>query len=194
MLKLTKILLILLFVNQAYSIDKNSIFKELKSKYKNIESIEILYSNAQNSDIKGELIALKGNKYRISMGSRIISCDGKTVWNYSIPQKSILISEFKELKSVSIENLFFSEINQSKVLSLNTINSTESDAKYELSLVNEKTDFSYKLFLDENKNIKSIYFEDMDEEWLIEKLNINIKVNKNFEPNISDVIEVIDLR
>ena len=59
---------------------------------------------------------------------------------------------------------------------------------------NEKTDFSYKLFLDENKNIKSIYFEDMDEEWIIEKLNINTKINDKFEPKIADDIEVIDLR
>lgn len=194
MLKLINLLLIFLFVNQSYAIDKNSVFNELKSNYKNIKSIEIIYSNAQNSDIKGELTAIKGNKYRITMGSRIITCDGTNVWNYSIPQKSVLISKFKESKSVSIENLFFTEINESIVLSLSNLNSTKNNSKYELSLKNEKTDFAYKLYLDENKNIKSIYFEDMEEEWIIEKLNINTKINDKFEPKFADDIEIIDLR
>ena len=122
MLKLSSLFII--FSSFLFAIDKNSAHKELKDKFSNLKTLAINYVNSYNPDIRGEIIAEKGNKYIISLGDRIITSDGKVVWNYSISQKTVMVSNFKELNSVSIESIFFKELNESKAQSLKSVSSS----------------------------------------------------------------------
>ncbi len=194
MRSLISVLLVFTFVYYSYPIDKKSLFNDLKQEFNDLNSIEIYFVNRDNPDINGHIIAKKGNKYRITMGDRIISSDGATVWNYSSTQNTVLISNFKEINSSSLENLFFTEINNSKPLTLNSINSSSKPYTYELSILNEESEVKYKLFLTDTKTIHSVLFDDIDEEWIIEKLNKNISTPNSFEPKFNKDIEIIDLR
>lgn len=194
MRSLISVLLVFTFVYYSYPIDKKSLFNDLKQEFNDLNSIEIYFVNRDNPDINGHIIAKKGNKYRITMGDRIISSDGATVWNYSSTQNTVLISNFKEINSSSLENLFFTEINNSKPLTLNSINSSSKPYTYELSILNEESEVKYKLFLTDTKTIHSVLFDDIDEEWIIEKLNKNISTPNSFKPKFNKDIEIIDLR
>jgi outer membrane lipoprotein-sorting protein len=194
MQNLISVFLIFIFASSLFAIDKKSLFNELKEEFKELNSIEIYFVNRDTPEVTGHIIAKKGNKYRITMGDRIISSDGVTVWNYSITQNTVLISNFKEINSGSLENLFFTEINNSKPISLNTINSTSKPYKYELKIQNDETEMSYKIFLSDSKKIYSVLFDDIDEEWILEKLNKNISTPVSFEPKFDKDVEIIDLR
>lgn len=194
MRNLISVFLIFIFASSLFAIDKKSLFNELKDEFKELNSIEIYFINRDTPEVTGHIIAKKGNKYRITMGDRIISSDGVTVWNYSITQNTVLISNFKEINSGSLENLFFTEINNSKPISLNTINSTSKPYKYELKIKNDETEMSYKIFLSDSKKIYSVLFDDIDEEWILEKLNKNITTPSSFEPKFDKDVEIIDLR
>lgn len=194
MLKLSSFIFTLLFSVPLFCINKNDTFESIKDKYKNVESIYIeFYMNNQPKSI-GKVTAKKGNKYKIDFQNRLIFCNGKTLWNYSKSDNKVLISNFKELQNISLEKLFFSEMKESTPIELSKINTNNENKAWELELKNTKTNMLYNLYLNSNYDIVSIKILDYKQEWFIKQIEVNKSNKENFDFNISDKMEVIDLR
>ena len=76
------------------------------SKYRSLSSIRM---NISASDgMRGTIVARRGGRYRIEVGSRTIVCDGKTVWSADAASRSVVINEYKPYSAdVSLEKVFF---------------------------------------------------------------------------------------
>lgn len=196
MQSLIKITIFLLFLNsiQALGLNKNELLNSLQSKYKSINQVYLEFSNINNPDIIGTITAKKGNNYKIDYFGRIIYCNGKTIWNYSKNDNKVLISNYKDLQNISLESLFFKELNDSKAIELNKVNSNDKEKSWELKLKNSKTEFEYVLYLNENKDITSIKFTEIDQEWKILKIDLKNSSEESFEFKVTEKMEVIDLR
>lgn len=196
MQSLIKITIFLLFLNsiQALGLNKNELLNSLQSKYKSINQVYLEFSNINNPDIIGTITAKKGNIYKIDYFGRIIYCNGKTIWNFSKNDNKVLISNYKDLQNISLESLFFKELNDSKAIELNKVNSNDKEKSWELKLKNSKTEFEYVLYLNENKDITSIKFTEIDQEWKILKIDLKNSSEESFEFKVTEKMEVIDLR
>ncbi len=190
-----------ILIQDVYCLDHSELYNLLKQKYSHLDKISFDYQNAENKNFTGNLIAKSGNKYKINLGNRIIYCDSKSVWNFSILDKNVIISNFNSLKSGSIENLFFDLINKYKSEKLSNINNSKGHSRYLLTLLPIKQDDKLfdkvELFLDQNNNINtvSIIKNYQKETWNIFNVKLNEKVDDIlFKFENKNNIEVIDLR
>ena len=193
MLRLSSIILLIGAVCSFSQISKKAVLDTLQNRFNNLESISFKFYNEDIDELKGQLIAVKGNKYKLEIGDKIIVSDSDTVWNYSIKENTVLVSEFKDLKSVSIENIFFEYLNNSDPISLSKVNTSFGDNYYKLELENTKEELKFSLFLNRNLDVKGFHFEDRDETWIIENLRINPPPPTRFKFDASEDAEVIQL-
>lgn len=198
------LILILITTSQVFSqLDKDKIFEKMKLQYSKLNSISLSFKLNDNSLVKGDLLAKKGNKYLLTIANRKIYCNGKNIWNYSPENKSVLLSNYTEHgESASIEKIFFEFTKNYKPNKYykNQSNNTFSSHILELVPIAESSDdiTMIKLFInpDELDILSiSIYRNYAEENWLISnlKLNPNIADNK-FEYKTIDNVELIDLR
>ncbi|MBQ6269104.1 MAG: hypothetical protein IJK61_03155 [Bacteroidetes bacterium] len=177
--------------------DKNTIFTKIKKTYSNLDNIQIEFTDNQKSSIYYILTASKGNKYSLVGKDRQIYCDGKTVWNYNIKEKNVLISDFDEdMTNFTIDYFFFKIIPNLTPTSLTTKNKT-----YILDL-KSKTDY------DEIKTVKLVITKDLKKinsieinsnmgwfTWYIKSINTNLKLKSNsYYFTIPKNVEIIDCR
>ena len=131
--------------------------------YGNIESVSLNFKLVGN-DFSGNLIAKKGNKYKMNLGDRIIICDGKTIWNYSEKDNKVVIGDFqKDNENISLEDIFFSFIENFEPV----------------SLISMKDGNSYLIKLKSKDSIN--YMPDISE--------VNLKISKKF---IIESIQIIE--
>ena len=107
---------------------KDEVFSKIVKKYKNIGSISFSFQNEEITGFAGILKAKKNNKYIIEANDRIIKCNGKTLWNYSISEKKVIISDFEEnyVEENSIETIFFNFLNDYEPNDLKSEQSSKS--------------------------------------------------------------------
>lgn len=195
-------LLLILFTNILFSQnDKNEVYNNLISKYKNLKTISINYISEDGSS--ANLKAKKGDKYIINLNNRIITSDGKTIWNYNKKENNVIISNknINMKNQFSIDDLFFDIINNSKVLSLNNVNKSNSNISKLIEI--EPTNKSYKIDkieigLSSNNDIKNIKFK-LDGKpiiFTISDIKINLEISdKAFKfDNPNKETETIDMR
>lgn len=203
MQELSKIIILLLIFNISNSLsnDKDEIFEKLKDKYSNLVSISFDFKSDNKMGLEANITAKKGNKYRITMKERLIYCNSKTVWNYSIRDKNVLISNFNNLKSGSLEQIFFDFVkNYNAIKSSKSINSTGKNyTSIELQAIDKKNaDYdSIELQIDDNLSINGIVLVKnyKKESFIISNIKLNDKIDdKYFEFDGNDKIEKIDLR
>lgn len=195
MLRLTSYMIVFfLLVSISFSKNKKDVLKELQSKFQNIENIYFEFHIKNDNSNVGTINAKKGNNYKIIFNKRVITCNGETLWNYSLIDNKVLISNFKQLENVSIENFFFEELKNCEPVSLTSLNINEKEKKYELKLKNKKTNFEYTLYLNNTYEIISIILGNDELEWYINNLEINKSSNEKYEFKPSDKMEIIDLR
>ena len=182
---------------------KEDIFKALKDKYGNLESISADFSLSNNSVVKGKFLAKSGNKYIMQMDNRIITCNGSTLWNYSIRQNNVVISKFEEMSDeVSVEKILFDLINGYKILEAKKEVSSGKQSNFVVTLQKNSTSDNVlnkvKIWVNpKNYIINSIGIDRGGdfEIWNLSNLKINPKLDNNkFEFSIPKNAEQIDLR
>jgi outer membrane lipoprotein-sorting protein len=159
---------------------KEDLHRQIKEKYSSMESLSLKFT--LDGGNYGELKAKKGNKYQIVMNDRIITCNGSKVWNYSIADKTVIISRFDaKMKDVSLEDIFFDLIKNSKAISLNSTSSSKGESQYELEIQAEKNKNIQKLILVVDKNtseIKAIKINmnNVSQKWFINAISTSSKL------------------
>ncbi len=186
--------------------DKVEVFEKIKKKYGNISAISVDFFNAQDSRVKYSLKAQKGNKFNLRTDNRRIISNGKTIWNYSVHNKNVIISDFDEgISSFTLDYFFFNVLPQLVPIELKSELSS-SMKKNNILLLNYKNKselgeagFNYvKLFLssDFSKIMEIELNGDMGQQnWVIQKIKANPKLkNKLFEFKAPKDVEIIDYR
>jgi len=107
----------IILINQAFSQDKKAeqILKAIAAKYKSFKSYraDFVYTlenkkDKLNINKKGALYVKQG-KYRLEMGSILIMCDNKTLWNYNKDNNEVQISDYDPNSA---------EVNPSKIFTI----------------------------------------------------------------------------
>jgi len=182
--------------------DKDKVYNQLLEKYGDLSSISLKYRSMDNRNIEGAIEAKRGNKYIIKMGNRIITCNGMSIWNYSIDDKNVIISKFdSDLHSNSIEKMFFSLLEEFIPSEMKKESSTRGTTFTILTLDGPKgSKFDVQkinLWLNRNMEIESfsLFRSGIEEKWAIWDIALNKKIaNKTFDFIVPKGTEVIDLR
>jgi|YNPMSStandDraft_1061717.scaffolds.fasta_scaffold00431_20 outer membrane lipoprotein-sorting protein len=195
-----KILIFLLAFASIFAQDKDQVYNSLLKKYGNLTSISLKFKSLSNANIEGKLEAQKGNKYILHLGDRTLTCNGKTLWNYSSEEKNVIISNFdSNVHTNSLENFFFTLISQLNPVELKKESSSRGTSFTILTLEpKEISEFNkIKVWIDTQGEIVSIsiFKNKVEEKWAIWDFRINPKFDKNhFTFKIPKDVEVIDLR
>lgn len=198
------LILLMIFINSVNAQqDKDKIFEKLKKQYAELQTISLNFTLNENTFIKGQLNAKKGNKYILSFGNKIIYCNNKIIWNYSPTNNSVIISNYDDSnESISIEKIFFqfTEDFKAEKLYKNQISNNESSTILELIPKNSNQSDISKIKISINTNnlnisnvvIVSNYNE---ESWKISNLKLNTNIDDNrFDFKVPENVEIIDLR
>jgi len=95
---------ILLSLGSLAAVPENAqeILEKVRAKYASIKDAELRFSQLTRFSLSkleqrgsGTLYLKKENKYRIETDDQTIVTDGQTVWSYSIPNKQVLVDNFK---------------------------------------------------------------------------------------------------
>lgn len=89
------------------------VYNAVKKKYGGASSLQCSFSSVLGGQqpITGTVKAKKGNKYVLNLGSRIITCNGETVWNYTKTTNTVVVSNYEDKGQISIEKVFFTFLN-----------------------------------------------------------------------------------
>jgi len=202
--KITIIFFILfLFNNSLFSQSKEEVFSQIGNKYKKISSISFNFQNEEMKSFSGSLKAKKNNKYIIEASDRIIRCNGKTLWNYSLTDNKVIISDFEEsyVEENSIETIFFSFLNDYEPIELKREQSSKSSSLL-LVLKKKKADSKsnneIKIWLEPKTLIPvklQIYNNNEKSNWFVSNLKTDLNLNDSqFNFTVPKEAEVIDLR
>jgi outer membrane lipoprotein-sorting protein len=185
------ILLVLLFITSIGLLaqDKASVFKELQNKFKGINSVSFSFKDV-DSKYSGTISSEKGNKYKIKSNDRVITCNGKKIYNYTPNDNKVLVSNFDENNpTLSIEKFFFEFINVLTPESITKEHSTKAtnglillSLKAEENFAKKNKIKNIKIWLDKSNEIQYIAFNFQNKEqfYKIENLKTNIKIKKDF--------------
>jgi outer membrane lipoprotein-sorting protein len=196
--------LLITFTSLIYSqATKEQVFFELVNIYKHVRQVSFHF-NLIEENFSGSLTAKKGNKYKMVIGDRLVISDGKTIWNFSPKENKVVISNFEEIKDqVSLENLFFSFLENFEPANIKESNEHSENGIYILSL-HAKEKFksfhhinSVELWVDRGTYdiLRFIITNPQKMTWQISKLRLRKKAKDNlfkFIPN--DDCTIIDLR
>ncbi len=181
--------------------DKDAVYNALLDKYGELTSISLKFQSMNNKSITGSLTAKKGNKYVLKIGSRTITCNGKSLWNYSTDDSVVIITKFdKSIHTNSIENMFFSLLEEFSPIAMKSESSSKGTSFTVLTLGsnNSQSDIKQiKLWIGKNGDIASFSLikNSSEEKWAVWDILINKKVqDKQFEFSAPKGAEIMDLR
>ena len=194
------VFLIISTSNSVSELSKQDVYLKLLDIYGKVESVSLDFKLV-GRDFSGNLIAKKGNKYKMKIDDRLIICNGKTIWNYSKKDNKVVIGDFqKDNENISLEDIFFSFIENFKPISLLSLDDSNS---YSIKLkskdsINYMSDISeVNLKITKKYIIKSIQIIENNETltWQINKLKCTNHIDDNeFEFTLPKKCTVIDLR
>lgn len=185
-----------------FSLDKDKVFEKLKTKYLSTNALRISFT-IDKSLVQGTLVVRPPNLFRLELKKgkdieNIIVCDGKAVWNYSPPNKNVIISNILASDAASIENLFTNFLDKYKAQSLASENNSALGSSLVLTLMPpEPANPPVRIYLDKDLVIKAIDLGSGEHFsfYLIKRIQINPKIPQNyFECRPPKDVEVFDYR
>ncbi len=197
------IFLFLLFPFLAFAQSPKDILKSIQNKVKNSAGFESTFKqsfggNTKNKSVNtGKFIFTYGDKYIVEAKNFKINSDGKTVWNYNVKQKRVLISNTSdEASSFSIDRYLF------KVPDLCNITLIKNGVyPNSISLVPKSNDLEFtsaEVYADENYIVKKVIITDTNNITYILELTDNKVITDiskyNFTFEIPKGIKVVDMR
>lgn len=199
-----KTLFIFLFIPfLLFAQSPKDILKSIQNKVKNSVGFESSFKqsfagNSKNKSINtGKFIFAYGDRYIVESKSFVITCDGKTVWNYNLKQKRVLISSSTdEASSFSIDKYLFKV---PELCNLTLIKSSPFPNAISLVPRNNELEFrSAEVYADENFIVKKVVITDTNNITYILELADNKVINDikkyNFTFEIPKGIKVVDMR
>lgn len=180
-------------------VSKEAVFEALREKIGDAEAVTVECENKKQS-ISAELRASKSGKYKLITMQRIIYCDGESIWNYSVFDRRMIVSDYENLGTVSLENLFFALLNDYKPKSISTTFTSSAGKVYKLNIVPKEENPDYPevtLWLDrETKDIKKIYYDSSlgKETWDIKRIRLHETDDADYRFYPPERTRIIDLR
>jgi hypothetical protein len=178
-----------------YALDMNTAFAKLKDKYTKTDKmlLELAMPNEAKPFMK--VFISKGKGYRLDLPDRIISSDYKYVWNYSVKDKTCIISDYEE-NLESMDTFFFKMLAKMKPVKLIKSTGTKYISEYILELEDKESGGKYKLGFSGDYVLKEIEIKDemQDNHLVVKKIDTNPKDKSDFEIKTDDKVEIIDLR
>ncbi|MPN27267.1 Outer-membrane lipoprotein carrier protein [bioreactor metagenome] len=157
--------------------DKNTVYKNLITKYGKINTIAVVLEESGNNLV---LKAKRGNKYNISMSGINVISDGKTIWTYNPMIKNVVISNFvADMSGLTLDYFFFNVIEKLQPVALKTEVSTSKKKRLILELQAKDKNMEIQkvnLFINEKiSNITAIEVTTKSnvQKWTIKNLDIN---------------------
>lgn len=178
-----------------FSLGKEETFKKLKSEFEDAKTIFIVAFSETSGDTL-DIVISEGNKYQIRAVDRILTSDGDTLWNYSVEDSNVIISNIDDfLTETSIENIFFEKLNSLKPYKLSSGIDTRFGSYNKLELKSENEDESIVVYLDKKNNIVALKIINnlSDELWNILKFKTT-KKEREYRFRVPNGVEIIDLR
>jgi outer membrane lipoprotein-sorting protein len=127
-------------------IESSAVFDNVLKKYSGVKSVSFSFTSTEQPGLKGKIKAKLGNKYIITTGDRTITCNGKSIWNFTKKDNKVVLSSYEEAESdeLSIEKVFFNFLQQYKAVSVAKNTSSVGPPAYEIVLEpkNKPTKFS----------------------------------------------------
>ncbi|MGK9370047.1 LolA family protein [Melioribacter sp. Ez-97] len=191
MLRFAMILLLLI-----QSAQTDPLLKKLQDRFNSIDNFAADFKfTSPAMNISGKFIYKKQNKFVIESGARKIVSDSRSVWNYDITGKRVIVSDFKEEpSSFTIERYLFELPKKCDVK-----NFKDDEGKNYLELIpNNEMDFKKIIIEISDDFFRKIEITDFNGEKHILELN-NIKTDVKLREEIFTFvppkgIRVIDLR
>jgi|GEM_PF-3393545 len=192
-----RMMLVVFFVTSLslFSLGKEETFKKLKSEFDTAKTINIIAFSETSGDTL-DIVISEGNKYQIRTTARILTSDGDTLWNYSVEDSNVIISNIDEyLTETSIENIFFEKLNSLKPYKMSSGIDSRLGSYNKLELRSENEEENIVVYLDKKNNIVALKIINnlSDELWNILKFKTS-KNEREYRFRIPNGIEVIDLR
>jgi Outer membrane lipoprotein carrier protein LolA len=204
MQKLNNILIIffIIFIPTLNAADKYNVFNELIIKIDTSKRLKVDYFDDNltdnSSDNIGSIYIEKNNKFRIKIGQRIIASDGKTVWNYDLKNKKLIITNFENDEGqISIPNILMNLKNNYKPHSLKkNHHSSGAGIIWILELISKVDGSKIEFILDKNHKLKNITFssEEFIQSWKIKSLHFDPPKLKILKLSDDSEFDIIDLR
>ncbi len=195
-MKNSLIIIALLLVSiSAYSMDMNTAFSKLKSKYTKTDKMLLELAMPGETVPFMKVYIEKSKGYRLDLPDRIISSDYKSVWNYAIADKTCVISEYEE-DLESMDKFFFKMLNKMKPIKLIKSSGTKYISDYVLELEDSESGGKYKLGFSGDYELKEIEIKDdiQDNHFVVTKIDTSPKPRSSFEIKTDEKVEIIDLR
>lgn len=194
--KHTILILLFLVPLQILALDKDKVFETLKRKFTKVESIAVEFYSTNYK--RGNLLAKKGGRFRLQVGSRLIVSNGKEIWNYSATEKKVVIQKVEISNTISLDNFLLNFAIDFEPVSFTRENSSQSGARNCLQLkYKPEPSHIIRVYLNERNEIREIAFAfgNNEESFVIKSLRVNPKVtDAQFNFKIPKDTEVIDLR
>lgn len=103
---LTRIVAVGIVITGTHSASSADVLDQFHARYRSLKSVKMRFVGSDG--ISGLIVAQRGGRYRIEIGTRTIVCNGRTVWNADATTKSVIMNTYKPLSSdVSLERVFF---------------------------------------------------------------------------------------
>lgn len=88
------------------AIAADDLVARFQQRYQGLKSVRCTFNGAANQ--RGTLAAVRGGKFRLITGDRIIVSDGSSVYNATTSAKTVIVNRFNpKATDVSIERVFF---------------------------------------------------------------------------------------
>ncbi|MGK9476462.1 LolA family protein [Melioribacter sp. OK-6-Me] len=187
---------VLLLILVSLFVQSDPLLKKLQEKFDSIDSFTANFQfSSPTTNINGKIYYKKHNKFVIDSDTRKIISDARSLWNYDIKGKRVIISDIKsEPSSFSIEKYLFDLPQNCKVSSFKD----KSGKSYLVLIPKIEEDFKKITIETSNDFFKKIELTDINGETHIIEFN-NIKTDVNIKEEIFTFvppkgIRIIDLR
>lgn len=194
------ILVIIASLPTSLSADKKEdVFAKLTQK---INASEAIYLECKNKEqgIEATIQISKDGKYKLTLGYRVVVCDGESIWNYSSKQNRLIINDYHPEEGTSIENIIYALAKTYKPVSFNTVSTSSMGKVYKMRIKDENPDLPEATIWISPKtnNILKMKYESEEyggETWEISKMRFLKKDNAKYRLKVkSKKTKVIDLR
>jgi len=196
---------LVLTFNTYSSSDKEDVYNKLAAKFGSAKTFYAKFSQSGNKTLRGTITAVRGGKYILEFGNRTIYCNGENVWNYSIADKSVVISKYdRNSGDFRLEDIFFEFLDKYTPAKLTSERSSNGRSSLVLKIEPKVSSNSYSgiasIEIGLASDSQTIQFVRVNRAgnvsiWEIQNLIVNKNIpDKSFEFIPPEGVKVIDLR
>lgn len=196
-------LVVLFSISGAYSLDKEQVYKNIKEKAENAETVFVRFKVNPEDDIYAEIYSKKGGLYKLFLSRNTIISDGTTIWNVH-HGRNVIISNYESGGELAIEEMLLTLLSDLVPVNISKDSNSDFGSTHRMKL-HPDDDSKYHseidyidLFLDKNQKIKGLIIKDIEGihyQYIIDEMNFDIQIPESeFKYSPPSDIEVMDFR